>query len=100
MKNKVVFDTNILSRKIRNETIGLRKALNPRLPDSIIAATAVISKAILITNARKWFYISIYLSSNETIDFYHRHGMVTSPGVQIDGLFPYQYVPGPYLPPG
>jgi predicted nucleic acid-binding protein len=39
-----------LSRTVINETIRFRGQLGRRLPDSIIAATAVRSKAMLISN--------------------------------------------------
>jgi predicted nucleic acid-binding protein len=39
-----------LSRRIVEETIRLRSHINRKLPDSIIAATAGLSKATLISN--------------------------------------------------
>ena len=39
-----------LSRRIIEETIRFRSQLGRKLPDSIIAATAVLSKAALISN--------------------------------------------------
>jgi predicted nucleic acid-binding protein len=39
-----------LSRTVKAETIRLRRAINRKLPDSVIAATAVLSKATLISN--------------------------------------------------
>jgi predicted nucleic acid-binding protein len=39
-----------LSRTLKAETIRLRKSINRKLPDSVIAATAVLAKATLISN--------------------------------------------------
>jgi predicted nucleic acid-binding protein len=39
-----------LSRRIVTETILIRSRINGKLPDSVIAATAVLAKATLVSN--------------------------------------------------
>ena len=48
----VVFE---LEREIKLKTIEIRKASNLKLPDSIIAATAIVMDLTLISNDRKGF---------------------------------------------
>ena len=47
-----------IDKEIKGHTISLRKNYNIKLPDAIIAATAISQNAILITNDKQFLKIS------------------------------------------
>ncbi|WP_248277934.1 type II toxin-antitoxin system VapC family toxin [Brasilonema sp. UFV-L1] len=43
------FDSILISRKIENQTIALKRKHKIKLPDAVIAATALYQQAVLVT---------------------------------------------------
>ncbi|WP_184544848.1 PIN domain-containing protein [Mucilaginibacter sp. FT3.2] len=52
ISDSIVFE---LENNVKAQTVEIRKSFNLKLPDAIIAATAITSKLILISNDRDGF---------------------------------------------